>query len=113
MIRFLQRVHASTKGLVQGWGELLLEMLPAGEVGQGKDGGTRADSSMPTAPSQYDCPGKFPIFREDYQSKRYLQGFLYTNDMEKLAKGRIEASYLDFLRSWLTAPVVSMGHLKI
>ena len=38
-------------------------------------------------------PGKFPIFREDYQSKLYLHGFLYTNDMEKLTKGRIVASY--------------------
>jgi hypothetical protein len=35
----------------------------------------------------------FPVgsfdFQEDFQSKPYLQGFRYMNDMEKLAEGRI------------------------
>ena len=93
-------------------------VLPAGKFDQGKGDGTRPDSVMPgtsgvrpawshisglglrrkpehlgTAlpPSQYDLPGNFPIFREDSQFKLYLQGFLYTNHMEKLAKGRIVA----------------------
>jgi len=69
-----------------------LPVLPAGKFGQGKEGGTRADFFLPAASSQYDRPGKFPIFREDYQFKLYLQRFRYTDDMEKLAKGRIVAS---------------------
>ena len=44
-------------------------------------------------PSQCDFPGKFPIFREDSQFKLYLQRFRYTNDMERLAEGRIVAKY--------------------
>jgi hypothetical protein len=43
-------------------------------------------------PGGYERPGKLPIFQEDSQSKLQLQRFLYTNDMEKLAKVRIVAS---------------------
>jgi hypothetical protein len=41
----------------------------------------------------HDRPGIFPIFREDSQFHLYLQGFRYTNDREKLAEGRLLASY--------------------
>ncbi|MFH1596932.1 MAG: hypothetical protein ABIG94_11315 [Pseudomonadota bacterium] len=88
----------------------MLEVLSAGKFGKEKGDGTRADFLMIAAPgvsttrsrtsglglsqepghlgtalpaSQYDLPGKFPIFREDSQLKLYLQGFLYTNHMEK------------------------------
>jgi hypothetical protein len=47
-------------------------------------------------PSQYDRPGKFPIFRENSQFKLYLQRFRYTNHMEKLAEGRLLARYPRF-----------------
>ena len=43
---------------------------------------------------QQDPPGKFLIFREDFQFKPYLQGFRYTGDMERLAEGRIVARYI-------------------
>jgi len=109
-------------------------MLPPGEFGQERGDGTpsrflnaccfrcqhypvphplswseletpRLGAGLPS-PFQYDRPGNFPIFREDFQFKRYLQRFRYTNDMEKLAEGRIVARnqplapallhYLDF-----------------
>jgi hypothetical protein len=47
-------------------------------------------------PGQYDPLGKFPIFREDSQFKPYVQRFRYTNDLEKLAKGRTVASNFAF-----------------
>jgi hypothetical protein len=76
-----------------------LPVPPAGEVGQGKGDGIRADSSMLAAPSQYDRPGKIPIFLEDSQFKLQLQGFRYTNDMEKLAEGRMVARYMAATKS--------------
>jgi hypothetical protein len=42
-------------------------------------------------PGHHDLPGKFPIFRGDSQFQPYLQGFRYTNDMERLTKGRVVA----------------------
>ena len=75
MTRFVGRAHASTKGFIQVRGALLLKVLSAGEVHQDKGQDTRADFSMPAAPSRYDRPGKFPIFRENSQFKPYLQGY--------------------------------------
>jgi hypothetical protein len=73
-------------------GAFLVPVLPAGKFVQEKGDGTRADFLIPAAVSQYDRPINFPIIREDSQFKHYLQGFRYTNDMEKLAEGRIVAS---------------------
>ena len=64
-------------------GVLLLEVLSAGKFGQKKGDGTRADFLIPAAPSRYERPEKFPIFRENSQFKPYLQRFQYTNDMKK------------------------------
>jgi hypothetical protein len=74
-------------------GALSLEALSAGKVGWEMGDGTGADFLLPAAPSQYDLPGKFPIFRKDSQFKFYLQEFRYTNHMEQLATGRTVASY--------------------
>ena len=87
-------------------------VLPAGEVGQGKDGGTRADFSMLAASgvsttwarssdlgseSETETPrDTLPPSRCDLQSP--LQGFRYTSDMEKLAEGRIVASLYSFFQ---------------
>jgi len=90
-------------------------VLSVGEVGLEKRNGTCADFLMPALsgastvrsrtygfglnpetwgrdsifPGKYDRPGNFSIFRENYQSP--LQGFQYTNHIEKLAEGRIVA----------------------
>ena len=66
---------------------------PGGQCRQGKATAHCGDFLMPAAPSHYDRPGKFLIFQENSQFKLYLQGFRYTNDMEKLAEGRIVANY--------------------
>ncbi len=45
----LRRDQASTKGLVQSWGVLLLEVISAGKFGQVKGNVTAADFLMPAA----------------------------------------------------------------
>ncbi|MBU4231585.1 MAG: hypothetical protein L6277_07945 [Desulfobacterales bacterium] len=60
-----------------------MPVLQAGKVGQENDGGTHADFFIPAASSHHDRPGKFTIFREDFQFKPYLHGSRNTNDMEK------------------------------
>ena len=121
MVSFPGFVHASTWGSVQGWRALLLEVLPAGKFSQERGNVTPSRflnsccfrcrhhpaphrwlwSASETGhigrnsilPGQYNRPGKFSIFRENYQSKLYLQGFRYTNDMGRLAEGRLVASF--------------------
>jgi hypothetical protein len=83
---------------VEVWGERLsLPVLSPGKVGQEKGDGTCVDFLMPaisgrqhrsrtygfglnpensgrdSPPSQYDLPGNFSIFREDYQPEFHLQ----------------------------------------
>ena len=54
--------------------------------------GNRTPRGESILPGHYDRPGNFLIFREDSQFNLYLRGLRYTNDMEKLAEGRILAS---------------------
>ena len=92
-----------------------MPVLPAGEVGQERGDGVTHPfwcqhrpvphlwpwSESETGhlgrdfllPGHFDLPGKFPIFRENFQSKLDLQGFRDTNHMERLAEGRTEGSY--------------------
>src|SRR5208337_5347320 len=58
------------------------------------------------SPGKYDLPGNFSIFRENYQSP--LQGFQYTNHIEKLAEGRIVASDL-VIRQIERGPGILLG----
>jgi len=91
----LWREHTSTKGLATGWGSLWLDALLAGKVVQGKSDGTRADTSMFSqrrpVPQKPHISGGDSLPPVNVISNPLMQGFRYTNDMEKIAEGRTVA----------------------
>jgi len=94
--RCSQRGRSARSGATNPRADFLMPAAPGVSTTRSRTSGlglSQKPEHLGTAfpPSQYDLPGKFPILREDSQFKLYLQGFLYTNHLEKLAKGRIVA----------------------